>query len=85
LPTLITQDRRDLGAILQQGVGGTDYAFVADPYPEQNPFFRSDNAVFARLGVPAHSLSTTPIDVDPDYHRVSGAATPTRIDPDGLD
>jgi Zn-dependent M28 family amino/carboxypeptidase len=64
-------DRTDLGAILQQGVEGTDYAFVADPYPEQNLFFRSDNAVFARLGVPAHSLSTTPIDVDPDYHRVS--------------
>jgi hypothetical protein len=34
-------------------------------------FTRSDNATLARLGVPAHSISTTPIDNDPDYHRVS--------------
>ena len=27
--------------------------------------------VLARLGVPAHSISTTPIDVDEDYHQVS--------------
>jgi hypothetical protein len=25
----------------------------------------------ARLGVPSHTFSTTPIDVDPDYHKVS--------------
>ena len=34
-------------------------------------FYRSDNATLARLGVPAHSISTTPIDVDPDYHQPS--------------
>ncbi|MDH3421676.1 MAG: hypothetical protein OEN00_01710 [Gemmatimonadota bacterium] len=60
------------------------------------------------MGVPAHSLSTTPIDVDREYHQVtdeigtldldhltntiraiargaetivSGAATPSRVDP----
>ena len=49
----------------------TPYRFYADPYPDQNLFYRSDNATLARLGVPAHSISTTPIDVDPDYHRVS--------------
>jgi hypothetical protein len=32
---------------------------------------RSDNAPFARLGIPAHSISTTPIDIDQDYHKVS--------------
>ena len=52
-------------------MAGTEYEFYADPYPTQNLFFRSDNATLARLGVPAHSISTTPIDVDPDYHQVS--------------
>lgn len=47
------------------------YRFAPDPYPAENLFYRSDNATLARLGVPAHSLSTTAIDVDPDYHQVS--------------
>ncbi len=64
-------DRSDFGAILQRAVEGTEYSFFADPYPDQNLFFRSDNATLARLGVPAHSISTTPIDVDPDYHQMS--------------
>ena len=64
-------DRSDFGAILQGAVAGTEYTFGADPYPDQNLFFRSDNAVFARKGIPAHSISTTPIDVDPDYHQVT--------------
>jgi hypothetical protein len=64
-------DRSDFGEILQQAAEGTEYTFHPDPYPDWNLFFRSDNATFARLGVPAHSISTTPIDVDEDYHRVS--------------
>ncbi len=64
-------DKSDFGQILQQSVEGTPYKFYADPYPSQNLFYRSDNATLARLGVPAHSISTTPIDVDPDYHQVS--------------
>jgi Zn-dependent M28 family amino/carboxypeptidase len=64
-------DRSSFGQILSDAVEGTIYEFYADPYPDQNLFFRSDNATLARLGVPAHSISTTPIDVDPDYHRVS--------------
>jgi len=64
-------DKSDFGQILQQSVDGTDYKFYADPYPSENLFYRSDNATLARLGVPAHSISTTPIDVDEDYHRVS--------------
>ncbi|NNE68765.1 MAG: M20/M25/M40 family metallo-hydrolase [Rhodothermales bacterium] len=64
-------DRSDFGAILQSAVEGTEFSFYADPYPNQNLFYRSDNATLARLGVPAHTLSTTPIDVDPDYHQVS--------------
>jgi len=64
-------DRSDFGEILQKSVEGTAYKFYADPYPDQNLFYRSDNATLARLGVPAHSISTTPIDVDKDYHQVS--------------
>ena len=43
----------------------------ADPYPKQRLFYRSDNATLARLGVPAHSFSSTQIDKDPHYHKVS--------------
>jgi hypothetical protein len=64
-------ERSTFGEILQRAVEGTEYEFYADPYPDQNLFFRSDNATLARLGVPAHSISTTPIDVDPDYHAVT--------------
>ena len=64
-------ERSSLGKIMQDAVRGTHYVFEPDPYPKENLFYRSDNATLARLGVPAHSISTTPIDVDPDYHRVS--------------
>jgi Zn-dependent M28 family amino/carboxypeptidase len=64
-------DRSSFGEILRTAVEGTDYAFYPDPYPEQNLFYRSDNATLARLGVPAHSISTTPIDVDTDYHQAT--------------
>lgn len=64
-------ERSTFGEILQRAVEGTQYRFYADPYPNQNLFYRSDNATLARLGVPAHSISTTPIDVDPDYHQVT--------------
>ena len=64
-------DRSNFGELLQKAVEGTEYEFYADPYPDQNLFYRSDNATLARLGVPAHSISTTPIDVDKDYHQAS--------------
>jgi Zn-dependent M28 family amino/carboxypeptidase len=31
---------------------------IADPRPEQNFFMRSDNIAFARIGIPAHTLSS---------------------------
>ena len=64
-------ERSSFGKLLQEAVSGTEYSFYPDPYPDQNLFYRSDNATLARLGVPAHSISTTPIDVDRDYHQVS--------------
>lgn len=64
-------ERSDFGELLSKSTEGTEYEFYADPYPQQNLFYRSDNATLARLGVPAHTISTTPIDVDKDYHQVS--------------
>ena len=64
-------DKSDFGELLQQSAEGSIYTFYPDPYPAQNLFYRSDNATLARLGVPAHSISTTPIDVDKDYHQVT--------------
>ena len=64
-------ERSSFGELLQEGVAGTAFSFYPDPYPELNLFYRSDNTTLARLGVPAHSISTTPIDVDRDYHQVS--------------
>jgi hypothetical protein len=73
-------DRSDFGAILQEAVTGTVFSFYADPYPDQNLFYRSDNATLARLGVPAHSISTTPIDVDTDYHQASDEVSTLDLD-----
>jgi hypothetical protein len=64
-------ERSSFGEILQQAVEGTRYRFYADPYPQLGLFYRSDNRTLAALGVPAHSISTTPIDVDRDYHQPS--------------
>lgn len=64
-------ERSTFGDILSKSTKDSEYEFYPDPYPNQNLFYRSDNAVLARLGVPAHTISTTPIDVDRDYHEVS--------------
>jgi hypothetical protein len=64
-------ERSNLGTIMQQNLKGTPFALYPDPYPEQNLFYRSDNATLARLGVPAHSFSTDQIDSDALYHTVA--------------
>jgi Zn-dependent M28 family amino/carboxypeptidase len=64
-------DKSDFGQLLQKSAEGSIYTFYPDPYPTQNLFYRSDNATLAKLGVPAHSISTTQIDIDEDYHQVS--------------
>ena len=63
-------ERSDFGPILQQSLSGTQFTFHPDPYPTQNLFYRSDNATLARLGVPAHTISTDQIDIDKFYHTV---------------
>ena len=67
-------DRSDFGKIIQKNLEGTGYKLYPDPYPKFRLFFRSDNASLARLGVPAHTFSTTQIDKDPDYHKLSDEA-----------
>ena len=64
-------DKTDMGAILQKNLEGTGFTFYPDPYPTQNLFYRSDNATLARLGVPAHSISTAKMDGEPNYHKVT--------------
>ena len=63
-------EKSDFGAILQKSLKGTEFTFHPDPYPQQNLFYRSDNATLARLGVPAHTISTDQIDIDKLYHTV---------------
>jgi hypothetical protein len=64
-------ERSDFGEILQRNLVGTPFKFMPDPYPKQNLFYRSDNATLARLGVPAHTISTDEIDIDKFYHTVN--------------
>jgi Zn-dependent M28 family amino/carboxypeptidase len=64
-------DKTDMGTILQKNLEGTGFTFQPDPYPAQNLFYRSDNATLARLGVPAHTISTSKMDNEPNYHKAS--------------
>jgi Zn-dependent M28 family amino/carboxypeptidase len=64
-------ERSDFGEILNKNLTATQFKFHPDPYPEQNLFYRSDNATLARQGVPAHSISTDQIPTDKLYHSVN--------------
>lgn len=64
-------DKTDMGSILQKNLDRTAFIFYPDPYPDQQLFYRSDNATLARLGVPAHTISTSKMDIEPHYHKVS--------------
>lgn len=64
-------EKTDMGAILQKNLQGSGFTFYPDPYTTQDLFYRSDNATLARLGVPAHTISTSKMDSEPNYHKVS--------------
>ncbi|MET0637219.1 MAG: M28 family peptidase [Chitinophagaceae bacterium] len=64
-------EKTNMGSILQKNLTGTEFKFYPDPYPDQQLFYRSDNATLARLGVPAHTISTSKMDSEPNYHKVS--------------
>ncbi|HEX6091336.1 MAG TPA: M20/M25/M40 family metallo-hydrolase [Gemmatimonadales bacterium] len=56
-------ERSTMGDILKT----SGSPIVPDPRPDQNFFMRSDNIAFARLGIPAHTLSS--FGLHGDYHR----------------
>ena len=64
-------EKTSMGEILQKNLEGTGFTFHPDPYPTQQLFYRSDNATLARLGVPAHTISTSKMDSEPNYHKAS--------------
>jgi hypothetical protein len=64
-------ERTDMGKILQANLADSKFHFEPDPYPQQNLFFRSDNATLAEQGVPAHTISTSKMDSEPNYHKVT--------------
>lgn len=73
-------ERSDFGKILNKNLKGSPYIFYPDPYEEQNLFYRSDNAMLAKLGVPAHTISTVQIDKDDLYHTVNDEIETLDID-----
>ncbi|PZP50279.1 MAG: aminopeptidase [Pseudopedobacter saltans] len=64
-------EKTNMGEILQKNLQGSKFKFYPDPYTEQQLFYRSDNATLARQGVPAHTISTSKMDNEPNYHKLS--------------
>ena len=64
-------EKTNMGELLQKNLTGSSFTFYPDPYPTQQLFYRSDNATLARLGVPAHTISTSKMDNEPNYHKAS--------------
>ena len=58
-------DRSTMGRMLREAA----IPIVPDPYPQHRFFERSDNIVFARQGIPAHTLSS--FNLHTDYHAPS--------------
>jgi Zn-dependent M28 family amino/carboxypeptidase len=64
-------EKTNMGKLLQKNLAGSPFRFHPDPYPEQQLFYRSDNVTLARLGVPAHTISTSKMDSEQNYHQLS--------------
>ncbi len=64
-------EKSDFGVILQRNLKGSDFSFYEDPYPTEQLFYRSDNARLAAVGVPANTISTSKMDNEPNYHKLS--------------
>ncbi len=63
-------EKSNFGQILQKNLNGSQFKFYPDPYPQEQLFYRSDNATLAYLGVPAHTISTSKMDIEPHYHQL---------------
>lgn len=57
----------DLPRILRDNAPGK-FKFRPDPYRDANLFRQSDNYPLARLGIPAHTISTFQLGADPYYN-----------------
>lgn len=73
-------EKSNFGTILQKNLKGTAFNFNPDPYPQEQLFYRSDNARLAALGVPAHTISTSKMDIEPNYHKLSDAVSTLDLD-----
>ena len=73
-------EKSDFGEILQRNLKGTDFQFYPDPYPTEQLFYRSDNARLAAVGVPAHTISTSKMDSEPNYHQLSDEVSTLDLD-----
>lgn len=73
-------EKSDFGAILQKNLKGSNFNFYEDPYPSEQLFYRSDNARLAALGVPAHTISTSKMDSEPNYHKLSDEVSTLDLD-----
>ena len=69
-------DRSTMGEMIK----AAGIPIVPDPYPQYQFFERSDNIIFARAGIPAHTLST--YNLHADYHKPSDEVS--KIDFDHL-
>ncbi len=73
-------EKSDFGTILQKNLKGSNFSFYEDPYPDQQLFYRSDNATLAALGVPAHTISTSKMDSEANYHQLSDEVSTLDLD-----
>lgn len=64
-------EKTDFGKILQKNLKSSNFSFYPDPYTDENLFYRSDNATLAKLGVPAHTISTSKMDNEANYHKLT--------------
>lgn len=63
-------DKTDMAKILEKNLTGSKFTFYPDPYLQMDLFYRSDNASLAKLGVPAHTISTSKMDSEKHYHKL---------------
>ncbi|MEO5776829.1 MAG: M20/M25/M40 family metallo-hydrolase [Flavobacterium sp.] len=73
-------EKSDFGTILQKNLKGSNFNFYEDPYTDQHLFYRSDNATLAALGVPAHTISTSKMDSEANYHQLSDEVSTLDLD-----
>lgn len=79
-PYMTGSELSDLYEILNKQLFEEDKAYykrhfiLRDPFPGEQLFMRSDNYPFAKLGIPAHTIMTTP-PTDEYYHSLGDEAS----------